>query len=54
MKVMASKNLDRIIGLLPFFVLFLAAVLGIKSEIDLFTWLNSSDSEANQAHVIRK
>ena len=56
MKVIASKNLDRIIGLLPFFILFLAAVIGIKSEIDLFSWLNSSDSpsSANQTHVIRK
>lgn len=51
---MASRNLDRMIGLLPFFILFLAAVIGIKSEIDLFTCLNYSDSATSQSYVIRK
>lgn len=52
--MMASKNMDRLIGLLPFFILFLAAVIGIKSEIDLFTCFNYLDSTTNQSYVIRK
>ena len=34
---MASKNADRIIAILPFLLVFLAAVIGMKSEINLFS-----------------
>lgn len=50
---MASKNLDRIMALLPFFLMFLAVVIGIKSEIDLFSLCDPSNSQPEQPQFIQ-
>ncbi len=34
---MVNKNADPMIALLPFFLVFLAAAIGMKSEINLFS-----------------
>ena len=50
---MFDKNSDRIVALIPFVLVLLAGVIGMKSDIDLFSWWYLARYSEASPHTIQ-
>lgn len=50
---MFNKNSDRIVAIVPFVLVLVAGVIGMKSDVNLFSWWHLSQTSETSSDVIQ-